>query len=117
MGRLIDADELLKAVDHEREYLLARGQKGAEHILVHNFRDLIDNAPTVECTWIMSGKRCGKTEEALEYLRPHGKWIINTDKYGVSYICPFCGKEVAGTDLNFCVKCGAKMDKGEDNEG
>lgn len=45
--RLIDADELLKAVDKEREYLLARGQTGAEHILVHNFRDLIDNAPTI----------------------------------------------------------------------
>ena len=46
--RLIDADELLKAVDEERKYLLARGQAGAEHILVHNFRNLVDNAPTVE---------------------------------------------------------------------
>lgn len=46
--RLIDADELLKRVDEERQCLLARGQAGAEHILVHNFRDLIDNAPTVE---------------------------------------------------------------------
>lgn len=48
MARLIDADALLESVDKERQYLIARGQKGAEHILVHNFRDLIDNAPTVE---------------------------------------------------------------------
>ena len=45
--RLIDANALLKRVDEEREYLKARGQLGAEHILVHNFRDLIDNAPTI----------------------------------------------------------------------
>ena len=44
--RLIDADALLKRIDEEREYLLMRGQKGAEHILVHNFRDLIEDAPT-----------------------------------------------------------------------
>ena len=46
--RLIDADALLEMVDKERQYLIARGQKGAEHILVHSFRDLINNAPTVE---------------------------------------------------------------------
>ena len=46
--RYIDADALLKRVDEERKYLIARGQTGAEHILVHNFRDLIDNAPTVK---------------------------------------------------------------------
>lgn len=46
--RLIDADALLEMVDKERQYLIARGQNGAEHILVHNFRDLIDKAPTVE---------------------------------------------------------------------
>jgi hypothetical protein len=48
VARLIDADALLESVDKERQYLIARGQKGAEHILVHNFRDLIDNAPTVD---------------------------------------------------------------------
>lgn len=46
--RLIDADALLKRVDKEREYLIARGQTGAEHILVHNFRELVENAPTVQ---------------------------------------------------------------------
>ncbi len=49
--RIIDADALLESVDKERRYLIARGQTGAEHILVHNFRDLIDNAPTVDITF------------------------------------------------------------------
>lgn len=45
---LISRSELLKRIDEEREYLKSRGQFGAEHILVHNFRDLVENAPTVE---------------------------------------------------------------------
>ena len=46
--RLIDANALLKRVDEERKYLKERGQAGAEHILVHNFRELVEDAPTVE---------------------------------------------------------------------
>lgn len=46
--RLIDADALLKAMEEERQYLLARGQTGAEHIIVHHCLPIIDNAPTVE---------------------------------------------------------------------
>ena len=44
--------------------------------------------------------------------RPKGEWITVTDKYGDNVKCPFCGKEIAGTDLNFCVKCGADMKGG-----
>ena len=43
-------------------------------------------------------------------IRPQGKWIIVKDeKYGDNVKCPFCCKELAGTDLNFCVKCGADL--------
>ena len=43
-------------------------------------------------------------------IRPTGEWIIVKDeRYGDNVKCPFCGKELAGTDLNFCCKCGAKL--------
>jgi len=46
----------------------------------------------------------------LDYSRLQGKWLIVKDKkYGDNVKCPFCGKELAGTDLNFCCKCGAKL--------
>jgi hypothetical protein len=49
--------------------------------------------------------------------RAQGEWIIVKDeKYGDNVKCPFCGKELAGTDLNFCCKCGAKMKGGAVNE-
>lgn len=49
-------------------------------------------------------------QELLDDLRPKGEWIIVKDeKWGDNVKCPFCGKELAGTDLNFCCKCGADM--------
>ena len=46
-------------------------------------------------------------------IRPEGKWIDRmTDKGYVE--CPFCHKQITGGDLNFCVKCGAAMRKGDE---
>jgi len=50
-----------------------------------------------------------RIKELEDNQRPKGTWIIVTDKHGDNVKCPFCNKEVAGTDLNFCVKCGADM--------
>ena len=59
---------------------------------------------------------CKELQE-VETERPQGEWIIVKDeKYGDNVKCPFCGKELAGTDLNFCCKCGAKLKGGTENE-
>jgi len=35
-------------------------------------------------------------------IRPMGEWIIvKGEKWGDNVKCPFCEKELAGTDLNF----------------
>ena len=80
----------------------------------------IANAPTVEID-----KNAIHNEKEQAYLEgyedaskkfriPQGEWIENSDKLGLSYICPFCGHEITGIpqDLNYCCKCGAKMLKG-----
>lgn len=72
---------------------------------------------------ILSDNWCGfasvNIAEALDLAikaleeKPQGEWIIVKDeKYGDNVKCPFCGKELAGTDLNFCCKCGAQMKGG-----
>lgn len=53
----------------------------------------------------------------------HGQWITE-DEYYVddTYICSACGYEfiitagdLESNELNYCPKCGAKMDEGEDD--
>ncbi len=52
--------------------------------------------------------------ELKKRIRPQGERIKNTDKLGLSYICPFCCHEITGIpqDLNYCCKCGADMKGG-----
>ena len=113
---LISRSALLKRVDEEREYLKARGQFGAEHILVHNFRDLIENAPTVEPRdnydmGYVQGLEDGRNE------RPQGEWIDRSETDG--YVeCPFCGSlttcwsNKVVEELHYCFNCGAELGKG-----
>jgi hypothetical protein len=93
---LISREALLDVIDKERKYLLARGQTGAEHILVHNFRELAINAPTV----------CEMYGDIPEYNeRPQGKWELR----GMIYYCSNCGKDCEQGGNNYCGQCGAKM--------
>jgi hypothetical protein len=129
--RLIDADELKKAFIDEWNY-------EADYAIFRQVENIIDNAPTVEQKYyerviaqikpviearpqdeiteediqnaIKAGYENGYSMAQAKYQRPQGEWIIVKDeKYGDNVKCPFCGKELAGTDLNFCCKCGADM--------
>ena len=115
---LISRSALLKRIDEEREYLKARGQFGAEHILVHNFRDLIDNAPTVnfmispDYVTELQNRNKELIKQLEEAERPQGEWIDHSETDG--YVeCPFCGSATTCEDnkdeLHFCFSCGADM--------
>ena len=104
--KIINADAVLAKIDKEREYLVARGQLGAEHILVKYCRDFIEDAPPVE--------------------PPKGEWI-ETDKlwednlsggmgydYGYYFACSRCKYEVIDK-TKFCPDCGLDM-RGKKNE-
>ena len=133
MSDLISREALLKAMEEERQYLLARGQTGAEHILVHHCLPLIDNAPRVDLiTPTIKVNIPEETKQKLieELQKPHkllvlpepevtfervrgewGKWVISEIQ------CPNCF-EYFETDcysteeLKKCPNCGADMRKG-----
>lgn len=104
--RLIDADALKEEINKKK--------------VVGRFNTimLIDNAPTVDALPREYHDRVldmtvAELQACQANLRPQGEWIIVKDeKYGDYVKCPFCGKELAGTDLYFCVNCGAKMKGG-----
>ena len=91
---LISREALLKRIDEEREYLIVRGQTWAEHILVHNFRDLVEDAPTFED-------------------RPTGHWMPKECNFYWfrQFACSECEHEIICREKtpNYCEKCGADM--------
>lgn len=80
----------------------------------------IDNAPTVELTEEQAINKLHETGWLIRHdkemtERPQGEWImVKDEKWGDNVKCPFCGKELAGTDLNFCCKCGADMQQNKE---
>lgn len=125
--RLIDADALKEALEENRWYHtlpngdLGEGANSKTTVPVYLADDvyrLIDNAPAVEPKYFPPREDCNKKMEEIRQAydkmkameRPQGEWIIVKDeRYGDNVKCPFCEKELAGTDLNYCCKCGAKL--------
>lgn len=86
---------------------------GMELIPICSIISFIDNAPTVPLPDFKAGYKQAIIDGKTNFSRQQGEWIIVKDeKYGDYVKCPFCGKELAGTDLNFCCKCGADMKEG-----
>lgn len=119
--RIIDADALLKAMEEERQYLLARGQTGAEHIIVHHCLPIIDNAPTVfDDKAYSDGYTQGTCDCEHAHERQKGEWIEDYTKECHSFLgwhCSICN--TAALEINeysyasdFCPTCGAKMNNG-----
>ena len=88
-GDTISRSALLETVDKEREYLKARGLLGAEHILTHNFRNLVEDAPTVndvvlstDCNTPCLCPKCNKPMKPM-------KTMDNPDS--TVYVCFDCG--------------------------
>lgn len=119
-GDIISRKALLERIDKEREYLKARGLFGAEHVLVHNFRGLVEEAqPTTSFGIYAAGYHAGFYAVHGEPEKPEGEWIATdeTDEfYGRVYRCTHCSEETLACGCrNFCPNCGAKMRLKKDN--
>lgn len=77
--------------------------------------NLIDNAPTVDKTDVISYIDC--FIDGAEAVRPHGKWI---DIYPLTYECSICRGDALDVNeypyqSNFCPHCGADMRESNTN--
>ena len=87
---LISRAAVLDAIDHERNLLIEQKRFGAEHVVVHHARRLIEEFPAVDAAPVV-----------------HGRWVDR--KYGDQKECSECG-EVCCCQGDYCMKCGAKME-------
>ena len=100
---LISREAAIDAIDKNRQDLLSLGMDGAEHILVHYGRRVIEELPTADPV-------------------KHGKWIEVENKWGgLVIICSECGREIprdgwgSAMQSAYCYRCGARMDGEEDD--
>lgn len=94
---LISRQAALAEIDKNREALLQSGMTGAEHILVHYGRRVIEELPSVD----VPDRKVGKWEHHI------GIGNVALLKCGE---CGFTYPELLGMMLfNFCPNCGARM--------
>lgn len=82
MMDLIDRGAAIEAIDHEREILLNQGRDGAEHVVVHHARRLIEDMPTVPavpldklCEWLAG--YADPPKYAMVIIPKSGECLIN----------------------------------------
>ena len=77
----------------------------------------LDNAPIDTYSYRSGWNEALKRAAIImrKEIRPTGSWIDHIADRGYAE-CPFCHKEITGGDLNFCVKCGAKMTSKESDK-
>ena len=98
----ISRERLLARIDEERKHLLDLKMDGAEHIIVHHARRIIEDMPSVT-----PQPKMGKWIKEGEWSEGFGMG----ETYGWIYECSECGKQVKGNycgcNYNYCPYCGS----------
>lgn len=117
-GDLISREALIKLIDESLQ--LYSSQYSTDMLNMFGlFREIIDNAPTVEQEVYITGTDYdfyikGYKEGRKDFERPHGEWMPNNSSQfsNPGRSCSLCGKTVEFSE-NYCPNCGADMRKNE----
>ena len=86
--RLIDADALLKEVENEQKYLIARGQLSEEHILVHALKRPVLDAPTIDAVEVVRCEYCRWGKEVCGNIECFVDMNVPPEYHGYEWFCP-----------------------------
>lgn len=100
MNDLINRQAVIDALEEERKYLLAKGQYGAEDVLVHHALNIIDDLPSIE-------PERKKGHNICDQVRG----------WHCEFKCSLCDADIGvveygsmdGGKFNFCPNCGAEL--------
>ena len=100
----ISRAELLSRIDTERKHLLSLKMDGAEHIIVHHARRIIEDMPPVTLQpkigrWLEKEVNSDKVIEEWQSARCSKCNLYHTTPYSYYF-----------DDYKFCPNCGARME-------
>ena len=78
--KLIDKDAILDAIDKERQILIEQERLGAEHVVVHHARRLVEDAPTIDAIpveWLVNEMNTADDRGDIE-MTDAISWIVQT---------------------------------------
>lgn len=98
----ISRSALLAEIDNERRRHIDSGNYGAEHLMVHSLRRLVEEAPAVDAAPVVHA--------SYGFVGPHIGSL-----YASHGTCGNCKERILidPRHKKFCPNCGAKMDKEE----
>ena len=99
---LISRSELLAEIDRERKRHIDSGNYGAEHLMVHSLRRLVEEAPAVDAAPVVHARWIQNKTVPSYHFCSNCKRAHNMPKSCNVYVLLF-----------YCPDCGAKMDKEE----
>lgn len=106
MGRLIDADVVIKHIEEYWEMVKRGKPSRGMTTVMQNIKTIVNSLPTVDA----------------EPVR-HGKWIIWDEIIAGIYHtvsecseCGFTTDKMSREEMPYCPNCGARMDDGNRNE-
>ena len=96
MSDLISRAAALDAIDFERKVLIEQGRLGAEHIVVHHARRLIEELPGVNAAPVKHGHWIFKRRSWAECSECHHDYNDAYDVEHADNYCRFCGAIMDG---------------------
>lgn len=104
---LISREAALNAIDHERNLLIEQKRFGAEHVVVHHARRLIEELPAVDAAPVVHGRWefCGDDDIVCSECgaRYYKRWLLQSfytgpgsDRMDGFGCCPYCGTLMDG---------------------
>ena len=99
---LISRETALSAIDNERNILIEQERLGAEHIVVHHARRLIEDLPAMDAVPVVHA-RLIKYEPDMHGTEPVGCSACN---YLFARLYPH----------KYCPNCGAKLDARDEDD-
>lgn len=127
MVRYIDADALQAQLERKKAGIANQRYTEGWNDCMMRVKSMVSKAPTVDAVQVRHGKKVVKMR-TVQMTGYHEEMNVHAEDSSTLYrknmtcvdvpyeYCPVCGATLCSRWNNYCGRCGARMDREEDNE-